>query len=261
VDRRSATRGIHLDGCSPGIIIMIRSITCSLAVLLFVSSATVNAADDHAAKPAAGPAQAASTPGHGAADAHGADSGHGKPSLIPMKAEEIAEQAPLAIWSFVVFMVLCGIVGKLGWKPIAKAMHDRVHHMEACLHDTEKARNEAEGLLRQYKSEMASASEKIKALLDEARRDAQHTGDEIVRKAQSESELLQQRAHRDISQARDEALIEIWSKAADMSVQVAGKVLQKNLSVEEQNRLVELSAAELPDRSSFGFSTSTGSTR
>ena len=140
-------------------------------------------------------------------------------------------------------------------------MHDREHHMESCLHDTEKARNEAEGLLRQYKSEMASASEKIKALLDEARRDAQHTGDEIVRKAQTESELLQQRAHRDIAQARDEALIEIWSKAADMSVQVAGKVLQKNLSVEEQNRLVELSAAELPDRSSFGFSTSTGSTR
>ena len=240
---------------------MIRSIISSLAVLLFISSSTVKAADGHDTKAAAGHAPAAATTGHGAADAHGAEAGHGKPSLIPMKAEEIAEQAPLAIWSFVVFVVLLGIVGKLAWNPIVQAMHDREHYMESCLHDTEKARNEAEGLLRQYKSEMASASEKIKALLDEARRDAQHTGDEIVRKAQTESELLQQRAHRDIAQARDEALIEIWSKAADMSVQVAGKVLQKNLSVEEQNRLVELSAAELPDRSSFGFSTSTGSTR
>ncbi len=239
---------------------MIRSIICSLTVILLVSSSTVRAADDHAVKSVVGQASSAKSSGHGS-ESHESETGHADPKIIPMTKGEIDKQAPLAIWSFVVFMVLLGIVGKLAWKPIVQAMHDREHHMESCLHDTEKARNEAEGLLRQYKSEMASASEKIKALLDEARRDAQHTGDEIVRKAQTESELLQQRAHRDIAQARDEALIEIWSKAADMSVQVAGKVLQKNLSVEEQNRLVELSAAELPDRSSFGFSTSTGSTR
>ncbi len=251
---------------------MTRQIITNLAVLVFSAVTLVIAADTPVAKPsasqaapkAAGHVPAAASVPHAPAAAHapaahGADAGHASPYLIPMKSEEIAEQAPLAIWSFVVFMVLLGIVGKFGWGPVVQAMHNREHHLEACLHDTEKARNEAEGMLRQYKAEMALASDKIKALLDEARRDAQHTGDEIVRKANAETELLQQRAHRDIEQARDEALVEIWSKAAAMSVQVAGKVLQKNLSVDEQNRLVELSAAELPDRSSFGFSTSTGS--
>lgn len=249
---------------------MIRPLITALAVIAFAGSATVIAADDHAPKAKdthAAPAGHAATPAHGAAPAHGGDAGHAaagdheKPYLLPMKSEQIAEQAPLAIWSFVVFMVLISLVTKIGWKPIVKAMHDREHHMEACLHDTEKARNEAEGLLRQYKSEMASASDKIKSLLDEARRDAQHTSDEMIRKAQTESDLLKDRAQRDIAQARDEALVDIWSKAADLSVQVAGKVLQKNLTDDDQKRLVELSAAELPDRSAFGFSTSTGSAR
>lgn len=243
---------------------MIRPLISALAVIAFAGSATVIAADDHAAKAkdAHAPAAAAhADAGHGEAPAHGGDASHGTPSLIPMKGEEIAEQAPLAIWSFVVFMVLLGLATKFGWKPIVTAMHDREHHMEACLHDTEKARNEAEGLLRQYKAEMASASEKIKSLLDEARRDAQHTSDEIIQKAQAESEALKDRAQRDIASARDEALVDIWSKAADLSVQVAGKVLQKNLTEADQNRLVELSAAELPDRASFGFGSTAGSAR
>ena len=48
---------------------MIRSIISSLAVLLFISSSTVKAADGHDTKAAAGHAPATATTGHGAADA------------------------------------------------------------------------------------------------------------------------------------------------------------------------------------------------
>ena len=237
---------------------MMQRIPTAVAVFLLAFSAVVHAADDHA--PTAKSDHAA-TAGHGADAGHGASGGHAEPNVLPMSAAELEEQAPLAIWSFVVFMVLLLLATKFGWKPIVQAMHDREHHLEACLHDTEKARNEAEDILRQYKSEMASASDKIKAMLDEARRDAQTTADAIVSKAQSESESLKARAERDILQAKDEALVEIWSKAADVSVQVAGKVLQKNLSAEDHKRMLDIAASELPDRSAFGFSTSTGGGR
>ena len=237
---------------------MMQRISAELAVILFTFSAGIHAADDHAA-----PAKSdhAAPAAHGAEAGHGDAGGHGDPKVLPMSAAELEEQAPLAIWSFVVFMVLLLIATKFGWKPIVQAMHDREHHLEACLHDTEKARNEAEDLLRQYKSEMASASDKIKALLDEARRDAQVTSDGIISKAQAESEALKARAERDILQAKDEALVEIWSKAADVSVQIAGKVLQKNLTPDDHKRMLDIAAKELPDRSAFGFSTSTGGGR
>lgn len=238
---------------------MVNKLLAAIAVLIFALQGSVFAADDHAAKSASDHGAAATA--HSADPSHGADAEHSTPNLIPMKTEEIVEQAPLAIWSFVVFMVLLALATKFGWKPIVKAMHDREHHMEACLHDTEKARNEAEGLLRQYKAEMASASEKIKALLDEARRDAQTTSESIISKAQAESELLKDRAHKDISQARDEALTDIWSKASELSVRVAAKVLQKNMTEEDHRRLLDLASTELPDQSSFNFRTTTGSTR
>jgi F-type H+-transporting ATPase subunit b len=238
---------------------MIRTVFALAATLVLVIPFTAFAADDHAPASKNAPAAGHSDPGHGADAGHGAEGGHGTPSLIPLKTEEMAAQAPLAIWTVVVFLVLLGLAGKFGWKPIVAAMHDREHHLQAVLEDTEKARNEAEGLLRQYKAEMASASDKIKSLLDEARRDASTTAQEIVGKAQAESESLKERAQRDIGQARDEALVDIWSRASELSVQVAGKVLQKSLSEDEHKRLVELSAAELPDRSAFGFTTTTGS--
>ena len=238
---------------------MIRTVFALAATLVLVIPFTAFAADDHAAASKNAPAAGHSDPGHGADAGHGAEGGHGTPSLIPLKTEEMAAQAPLAIWTVVVFLILLGHAGKFGWKPIVAAMHDREHHLQAVLEDTEKARNEAEGLLRQYKAEMASASDKIKSLLDEARRDASTTAQEIVGKAQAESESLKERAQRDIGQARDEALVDIWSRASELSVQVAGKVLQKSLSEDEHKRLVELSAAELPDRSAFGFTTTTGS--
>lgn len=237
----------------PEISVMTRTFLAFAATLVFVITFPAFAADDHATPSKDHPAAT-----H-AEDGHGAEGGHGTPSLIPLKPEEMAEQAPLAIWTLVVFAVLLGLATKFGWKPVVMAMHDREHHLQAVLEDTEKARNEAEGLLRQYKTEMASASEKIKALLDEARRDASTTAQEIVGKAQAESDALKERAQRDISQARDEALVQIWSKAADMSVQVAGKVLQKSLTPDEHKRLIDLSAAELPDASAFGFTKVSGS--
>lgn len=237
--------------------VMTRTLIALAASLVFVIPSAAFAANDHGTPKKNQESAAHAAPGH-ADSGHGADSGHESPSLIPMKTSEMEEQAPLAIWTVVVFLVLLGLATKLGWKPIVAAMHDREHHLQAVLEDTEKARNEAEGLLRQYKAEMASASDKIKSLLDEARRDASSTALEIVSKAQSESDALKQRAERDINQARDEALVEIWSKAADVSVQVAGKVLQKSLTEAEHKRLVDLSAAELPDASSFGFSNATG---
>lgn len=237
---------------------MIRPVLASLAILVLAVPFSASAADDHAPASKNAAAAGGHADGGHAGDGHG-DGGHGTPSLIPLKAEEMAEQAPLAIWTLVVFLVLLGLATKFGWKPIVAAMHDREHHLQHVLEDTEKARNEAEGLLRQYKAEMAVASDKIKALLDEARRDASNTAAEIVAKAQAESDSLKDRAQRDIAQARDEALVEIWSKASELSVQIAGKVLQKSLSDEDHKRLVELSASEMPDRSAFGFTTTTGS--
>ena len=93
---------------------------------------------------------------------------------------------------------------------------------------------------------MAHAADEVRALLDKARQDSQHTGEQIVKAAQAEAESAKQRATRDIGAARDQALAEIWQKTADMAVSVAGRVLSKELTADDHRRLLNSAMAEMP---------------
>ena len=121
------------------------------------------------------------------------------------------------------------LLGRFAWKPLLQALHQREEHLEHCLLQTEKARNESEQLLAEHRRLLAQADERIKAMLDKAHKDAQATADEIVRQAQAEAGAARDRAQREIATARDQALAEIWGQTADIAVSVAGRVLTKEL--------------------------------
>jgi F-type H+-transporting ATPase subunit b len=139
------------------------------------------------------------------------------------------------------------VLGRFAWKPLLEALHQREVHLEHVLHDTERARNEAEGLLAEHRRLIADAQEKVRAMLDEARREAQAAAEEILKKGQAEAEAMRHRAERDIATARDQALVELWSKSAELAVSVASRVLSKDLSPDDHRRLIETAVAELPE--------------
>lgn len=181
-----------------------------------------------AARPAAGaPAQEADAP-------HG-----GQPNILE-------PQLPLAFWTLIVFLVLMAVLWRFAWGPLAKALHDREHHLQHNMEEAERARTEAAALLAEHRKQMDQANQQIQALLDEARRDAQASAEEIRKAAQAEAEATRNRAVHDISTARDQALTDIWSKTADLAVGIAGKVLQRELSPEDHRRLIDQATSELP---------------
>ncbi len=195
-----------------------------------------------AAEPAqatAAPAQHDAPPAHPEGEGKHAAAGHGEPDILEV-------QPSLAIWTVVVFLGLLFVLGKFAWKPLLQALHQREEHLEHCLRATERARNESEQLLAQHRQQMAQAADQVRALLDEARREGQAIKDDIINQARTEAEAERQRARRDIENARDQALSEIWSKAAELAVSVAGKVLTKELGPDDHRRLVDSAIGELP---------------
>lgn len=214
-----------------------------LFALVLAFASTVASADEPKAHDAHAPA-AISTPHADAAPAagHGAENGHAaasQPNILEM-------QAPLAIWTVAVFVILLLILGKFAWKPLLKALHDREEHIEHCLLEAERARNEAERLMGENRKNMASAAEQVRALLDEAKKTAEQTATTIVQKAQAEAESARDRAEREIVTARDQALTEIFSKTTDLAVSIAGRVLSRDLTEADQRRLLETAMSELP---------------
>lgn len=178
------------------------------------------------------------------------------PATAGGQAEEHAEKKPnilaldfpLEIWSLIVFLVLLTVLGKFAWGPLLASLQKREEDLTHTLSETERARTEAERLLAEHRAQMAQAADQVRSLIDQGRRDAEATAAEILRKAQAEAEAAGDRARREIGTARDQALNEIWTRTADLAVSVAGKVLSRELSGDDQRRLVEIATNELPAR-------------
>ena len=136
----------------------------------------------------------------------------------------------LAIWTVVVFLGLLFVLGRFAWKPLLAALHQREEHLEHVLLETERARNESEQLLAEHRRQLEQAAE-TGPRPDRARPGATRrpAPTRSSTKAQAEAEAERQRAERDIATARDQALVEIWSKTADLAVSVAGRVLAKQI--------------------------------
>ena len=175
------------------------------------------------------------------------ETGHEGADLDRHKSPDIMEvRSPLAIYTVIVFGLLLAILTRFAWRPLIKALHEREAHLQQVLNDSERARNEAEAIAANHRKQLAGAADEVRALIEQARKEAQVSADSIVRKAQAEAEASRDRAEREISSARDQALMDIWSKTADLAVSVAGRVLEKELGEADHRRLVEAALQELP---------------
>ncbi len=192
-------------------------------------SSSVWAADDHP--------PAAKDDGHH--DAGHEAGGHGdKPELPGFKGD-------LAIWSFVTFLIFLLVLKQMAWGPLGKALAEREAKISGDLAAAESNRLKAEALLRDYETKVAKAQDEVKAILAEARRDAEHTKQEIVATAQREAEALRDRAVGDIERAKDGALTELFDFVANNVTQATEKVLQRSLTGDDQDRLVREALADL----------------
>lgn len=214
-----------------------RSLAVFTALLLCAAGAGVQAEDPASHAPAAGGHEtAAAGAGHG--EGHGA--GH-EVNLSPMTIDP-----DLAIYTLVVFIVLFIVLAKFAWKPIAEGLDAREKGIADNIAAAQRTNDEAKALLAQYEKRLASAQDEVRAILDEARRDAEHAQQEILAKAQAEAEHTRQRALRDIESASAAAMKELAEHGSRLAVQLAGKIVQAELKSDGHARLIQDALAKFP---------------
>lgn len=217
-----------------------------LAVMLITPAVLVVPAIGRAADPS----HAADHGDHGDEHGHGdhhSEIGANPPAGVSREAfESPAEfRGDLAIWSFVVFLLLMTLLTGIAWKPIMEGLEKREQGIADTLAATQAANEDAKKLLASYERRLAEASEEVKTMLDEARRDADSLRQSIVSEARQAADEEKQRAHREIGMARDEAIADLAEKAGELAVGVAGKFLREKIGADEQARLVRESVASL----------------
>ena len=145
----------------------------------------------------------------------------------------------------VIFICLFGVVTKMGWKPIMKGLKDREHAIRDSIEAAAKAKADAEKSTRELESRIADAQRAAAQQLAQAKADALKVAETIRQQAETESAALKDRTIREIDAAKQRALAEINTHAAELGTSVARKILQRNVTADDQQRLVEESLAEL----------------
>lgn len=178
------------------------------------------------------------TDAHGAGDAHG---GHGAP------ADPVKENLHLGTFlvTIIIFICLFIVLSQTAWKPILTGLRNREAAIRDSIEAAQRAKADAERTTRELESRMAEVQRQAAQQLNQAKADAQRAADTIRAQAETESAALKDRTLREIDAAKQQALSEINSHAAELGTAVARKILQRNVTVDDQARLVEESLREI----------------
>jgi F-type H+-transporting ATPase subunit b len=151
----------------------------------------------------------------------------------------------LVAWTIVIFLLLLFVLRRVAWKPIVGALEERTKRIKDSLEKAEAAQRAAEQARAEYETMMSRARQESQELIAKGRKTAEATRDEIVTGAKTEAEQLLQRAKREIDLARQKALEEIKQTAAELSIDIAGRIIGRSLATRDHQELIRQALSEM----------------
>lgn len=152
----------------------------------------------------------------------------------------------LIIWQTIVFILLFILLSKLAWKPIINSLRDRERSIEEALETAEKARHEMSQLKSENEKLLNEAREERDRILREARDVSMKMREEAQIEAKKLSDKIIEDARAAINIEKQAALKDVKVQVAMFSLEIAEKLMKKNLSSDKvQRELVETYVKDL----------------
>ena len=145
----------------------------------------------------------------------------------------------LFIWTILTFLGLLVLLKVVAWGPLLKALEGRQETIRKSLDDAQLARQELERLQKESAQIVRQARVEAEAIISESRTDAARLREEMRQKAKADSEGIVKNAERQIQLETTRALQQIRHEAIDLSVAIASKIIQRNLTKEDNEKLID----------------------
>ncbi|MCX7728721.1 MAG: F0F1 ATP synthase subunit B [Bacteroidia bacterium] len=153
----------------------------------------------------------------------------------------------LIVWTTIVFLLLLFILGKFAWKPILSAVKSREQKIEEALKEAEKAREEIKKLQSDNEKLLQQARIEADNIIKEAREIKEKIISDAKSEAQKEAQKVLNAAQDTINAQKNAALAEIKQQVAILSIDIASRILKKELSnTEAQKQLAKQMLEEMP---------------
>ncbi|MBQ3022836.1 MAG: F0F1 ATP synthase subunit B [Clostridia bacterium] len=156
------------------------------------------------------------------------------------KFQEFVAIAPWTmIFTWVNLIILVLIMKKLLFKPVLNMLAARDKEVNEMYSKAETAQSSAEALEKEYSEKLSLAKEEAAKIMKDAKHDATLRGEEIVGEAKKEASAILEKAQKEIEREKEAAINEIKGDIANIAVDIAQKVIEKDLHEKDHERLVE----------------------
>lgn len=145
------------------------------------------------------------------------------------------------------FLLLIFLVKKYAWGNITSILDARAEKITNDIDQAEAARKKAEELAAKREEELAGSRQEATNILETAKETAEKNKAHILSEANQEALRLKEKAQLEISQNKEEAMNSIKGDVADLTVNLAGKLLSQQLDSEGHRQLIDRYLNELGD--------------
>ena len=140
----------------------------------------------------------------------------------------------LVVWMTLAFAAILYILGKYAWKPIMTALKERESSIHDALNSAEKAKEEMQKMKFSNEALLQEAKNERDAILATARKIKETIIEESKQKASEEANRIIVSAKESIQNEKMAAMTDLKNQLAELSLEVAKKILKKELSDPEK---------------------------
>lgn len=145
------------------------------------------------------------------------------------------------------FLLLIILIKKFAWENITSTFEQRAKKISDDIDGAESARQKAEDLAQKRETELAGSRQEATTIIENAKETAEKNKAGILADAADEAGRLKEKANQEIAQTKAEAMNSIKGDVADLTVNLASKILGQKLDQEAHKELIDCYIDKLGD--------------
>ncbi len=156
---------------------------------------------------------------------------------------QVQDLVTIVPWNFIAtilnLFIQVYLIKRFLFKPINEMLEKRRAKANAQIQAAVKAKDEALAMKEEYEKNMQDAKNKANEILTTAQKTAAVQSEEMLKDAALQAAAMKEKAEADIAQEKRKAVNEIKGEIGGMAMEIAGKVIEREISEEDHAKLID----------------------
>ncbi len=146
-------------------------------------------------------------------------------------------------WNFVAtianLFIQVYLIKRFLFKPINEVLEKRRAKADEEIQQAVKAKEEAQAIKTEYEKNMEEAKNKANDIMVTAQKTAAIQSEDMLKETSRQIAAMKEKAEKDIAQEKKKAVNEIKNEIGDMAMEIAGKVIEREISESDHAKLID----------------------